>query len=1019
MTHELDETAAGKTTARERNALAPGVQLGKYTLERMLGAGGMGVVWCAHDPDLERSVAIKLLHAPNALPEQRARLLREARAMARLKHPNVLTVYEVDSDGDRDFIAMELVDGSSLDGWLAIKPPEGEIWQAVIAAGRGLAAAHAAGLVHRDFKPHNVLRSRDGRVLVTDFGLARGLGDGEATAAAKPPPPVDPEPSHIPVALDLTLEATPGGGKLPSKNSGVLDSTLTQPGALIGTPAYMAPEQYYGAPPDPRTDQFAFCVSAWQALTGERPFKGESLDELRTASAAGVAGVPARLPRAIRAVLARGLSVDPAERWPDLDALLDALERARDQPRRRRAAFFITFGLVMAVVLFVAARQRGLNMPAANPNGCEPPEHAFEPWTQERRAAFEKRLGSHPNAIALADALDAFRAAWLHRYRDACAAAPGPKVTARINCLLGERDDLDGLARMCDTLPANAIAGLELWGLVPALEACDGESPIAPPLLPEDRKVRDQIVALRSQIAALRMDPTRLLQREDELVGYAKHLGWKPLVPELEVAVGTAAQLIGDFDKARVRLDAAADEAVRLADFRVEAMARIGLLEVELSASADPSDRSRIAKLIDQANDVVQRAGGDPALAMSVEELRAQSEVARGDLTAAIDRLETVRTKLLASHAYRPATVATIQELDALLQRGQAGDLELAWKRGLDTEHGLVASGRPVSRRLAAKLVDVAWQRDDLDQVHARADKLESTASVGEQSTLTGHVVGPDGAVVAGARVVAWTGELDGDSARVDTTVDFAGAVTTTDARGDFSVLAPKAGAIIAEHGGLRSEPMLYGAGPAVVKLAATHAIRGHVDAVDAMGVNAFVRIEVGKHAWKVRAPVAPDRAFEIAGLTGGTATAGLEGVGPRRGYKDIFAGSPRDGMTIAWPNGPTLDVIVRGAPLPRTSQTQVAVIRGHVAMKTEDDIFKHSRSDDALGVATAIGFENTTREGQASYARGDLHAVFQDNAPGEVTVCAVYEGGGTTAPACAVTTITAKTGTVVVVLAR
>jgi len=1012
----LDETAAGKTSAHERNALAPGVQLGKYTLERMLGAGGMGVVWCAHDPDLERSVAIKLLHAPNALPEQRARLLREARAMARLKHPNVLTVYEVDSDGDRDFIAMELVEGSSLDGWLAIKPPEAEIWQAVIAAGRGLAAAHAAGLVHRDFKPHNVLRSRDGRVLVTDFGLARGLGDGETAPTAKPPAVAADPGSHVPVALDLTLEAS---AKPPRSNSGALNATLTQPGALIGTPAYMAPEQYYGAPPDPRTDQFAFCVAAWQALTGERPFKGETLDELRTASAAGVAGVPARLPRAIRAVLARGLAVDPAERWPDLDTLLDALERAKDLPRRRRAAFFITLGLVMAVVLFVSARQRGLNMPAANANGCEPPEHAFEAWTKDRRVAFEKRLGGHPNAIALADALDAFRDAWLRRYRDACAAAPGPKVTARINCLLGERDDLDGLARMCDTLPTNAIAGLELWGLVPALEACDGESPIAPPLLPEDRKVRDQIVALRSQIAALRMDPTRLLQREDELVGYAKHLGWKPLVPELGIAVGTAAQLVGDVDKARVRFEAAADEAVRLADFRVEATARIGLLEVEMFASADPTDRTRTAKLIDQASDAVQRAGGDPALAMSVEELRAQSEVARGDLTAGIDRLEAVRTKLLASHAYRPASVATIQELDALLLRGQAGDLKLAWKRGLETEHAIVASGRRLSRQPAAKLVDVAWQRADLDQVHARADTLERTVEIGEQSTLTGHVVGPDGAAAAGARVVVWTGELDGDSTRVDTTVDFAGAVTLTDAHGDFSVLAPKGGAIIAEHGGLRSAPMLSGSGPAVVKLAATHAIRGRVDAEDAMGVNAFVRIDVGKASWKVRAPVAPDRAFEVAGITAGTAIAGLEGVGPRRGYKDIFAGSPRDGMTIAWPNGPALDVIVRGAPSPRASQTQVAVVRGRAAMKTEADVFKHARSDDAFGVATAIGVETATREGQASYARGDLHAVFQDNAPGEVTVCAVYEGGGTTAPTCAVTTITAKTGTVVVVLAR
>ncbi|MEO8552742.1 MAG: serine/threonine-protein kinase, partial [Kofleriaceae bacterium] len=173
--------------------------LGKYTLERVLGTGGMGIVWCARDPDLERSVAIKLLHAQAAGPEQRQRLLREARAMARLKHPNVLTVYEVDSDGDRDYIAMELVDGANLDTWLSAKPPAADVWSAVIAAGRGLAAAHAAGLVHRDFKPHNVLRSVDGRVLVTDFGLARGTGE----AGARVPVELPTEP----VALADTMDA--------------------------------------------------------------------------------------------------------------------------------------------------------------------------------------------------------------------------------------------------------------------------------------------------------------------------------------------------------------------------------------------------------------------------------------------------------------------------------------------------------------------------------------------------------------------------------------------------------------------------------------------------------------------------------------------------------------------------------------------------------------------------------------------------------------------------------------------
>ncbi|MEJ7601240.1 MAG: serine/threonine-protein kinase [Kofleriaceae bacterium] len=224
-------------------AAAPAQTLGKYRLDRVLGQGGMGVVWGAFDPDLERAVAIKLLHSESTEPTLRSRLLREARAMARLKHPNVVTVYEVGTDQNRDYIAMELVEGESLEHWLETKPARPEILEALLAAGRGLAAAHTAGLVHRDFKPHNVLRSKDGHVFVTDFGLARGQieTDGE--------PPIT--------------------GII--RRDSVLDSPLTQTGILIGTPAYMAPEQFVGRVPDPRSDQFAFCVTAWEALTGARP----------------------------------------------------------------------------------------------------------------------------------------------------------------------------------------------------------------------------------------------------------------------------------------------------------------------------------------------------------------------------------------------------------------------------------------------------------------------------------------------------------------------------------------------------------------------------------------------------------------------------------------------------------------------------------------------------------------------------------------------------------------------------
>ncbi len=334
--------------------LLAGAPIGGYHLEHVLGEGGMGVVWCARDPLLDRTIAIKVLKSRDAHVSMRTRLLREAQAMARLKHPNVLTVHEVGTEGDRDFIVMELVDGGPLDHWLAFGPPEDEVMAALLAAGRGLAAAHAAGLVHRDFKPHNVLRSKDGRVLVTDFGLARGLGE------------VWTSPGSATASLDgVTPSST-------SPRDNVLDSTLTKTGALIGTPAYMAPEQFEGAEPDPRTDQFAFCVTAWQALTGARPHHGRTIEELRHAASQGVAGVVTQLPKQLRAVLARGLDPVPTNRWPDLVTLLKEIERAGRPPKSRWP--WIAGGAVaaIAIVIAVVATRRSAAEPA-----CEPVEAAW------------------------------------------------------------------------------------------------------------------------------------------------------------------------------------------------------------------------------------------------------------------------------------------------------------------------------------------------------------------------------------------------------------------------------------------------------------------------------------------------------------------------------------------------------------------------------------------------------------------------------------------------------------------
>ena len=327
--------------------LSSGTQLGKYRLERLLGTGGMGAVWAAHDVDLDRKVALKVLGEGLAGDTTaQARLLREARAMARLRHANVVAVYDALTLDGHDVIVMELVDGTTLAQWLADAPRTPDaIMPVVIAAGRGLAAAHAAGMVHRDFKPHNVLVDREGRVLVTDFGLARSSELASLTGAPLPPSletTADGGTMSLVRGDAATMAHTPRSGE-----RGALETPLTRTGTLLGTPAYMAPEQLRGEPADARADQFAFCVTAWEALAGTRPYTGTTLGEIAKSIERGERSDATRIPKHLRAPLERGLSADPAARWPSMPPLLDAL--APVPKARRRAPLLIALGSLLVI----------------------------------------------------------------------------------------------------------------------------------------------------------------------------------------------------------------------------------------------------------------------------------------------------------------------------------------------------------------------------------------------------------------------------------------------------------------------------------------------------------------------------------------------------------------------------------------------------------------------------------------------------------------------------------------------
>ncbi|MFT3692797.1 MAG: serine/threonine-protein kinase [Kofleriaceae bacterium] len=291
----------------------------RYAVVKELGHGGMGTVYLANDRTLVREVALKLHRAGSGPGGDR--LQREAIAMAQLAHPNVVNVFEIGQHDDRMFVAMEYVKGGTLRSWLAEAPRD---WRAIVAmlveTGRGLAAAHAANLIHRDFKPENVLVGVDGRPRVGDFGLARS--DGAPTKV---------DPDSLAVALTVT-------------------------GGIAGTPAYMAPEQLAGETVDARCDQFAFAVVAWEALYGKRPWLGPTISTLFEAiERHELPKVSSQVPERVRRVVERGLSTKPADRYPDLAALLADLRGAATPRTKRNAAIAAATVAVLAGGGYAAA----------------------------------------------------------------------------------------------------------------------------------------------------------------------------------------------------------------------------------------------------------------------------------------------------------------------------------------------------------------------------------------------------------------------------------------------------------------------------------------------------------------------------------------------------------------------------------------------------------------------------------------------------------------------------------------
>jgi eukaryotic-like serine/threonine-protein kinase len=704
--HDLEKAhARAKLKASLFEIESEPLRIGRYPILGRLGQGGMGTVFVAYDDRLDRKIAIKVMlsAAGGGSTRLRERMRREAQAMARLSHPNIVAVHEVGELGEEVFIAMEFVRGTTLDAWLSERARSWrEVLEVFQGAGRGLAAAHEAGLVHRDFKPSNVMVGEDGLVKILDFGLARWSAEDEASTPAA----LDPERS----------------------------GSLTRTGAVVGTPAFMAPEQLRSEPATARSDQFSFCVALHTALFGQRPFAGRNVRELVLAVSEGRLVEPpkdAAVPAWVRRAVLRGLAHDPDGRFPSMTALLEAL--AHDPGARRRRVL----GGGVALGLLVGGGMLAARLFEAEP--CPDGRQALGPaWDDGRRAtvgAVLRERSSHgaETWTRVEQALDGYADAWVAAHAQACRAhragsSSGLLYDRRLACLMRSRSALDALVEVLEDADAgvvdkavSAVAGL------PALSRCEDAEALLAAVEPPAEAIAPEVAALRETLARARSieDAGRVVESTalaDEVLARAEALAYRPLVAEARLRRGSGELLAGKAVEADESLGRAAWEAIeaghdavaaeaaaRRIYARGEQLGRPAEAELELPwarALVERVDDDALTALVLHNAAVVQHRAGhlQPARALYREALATKQsflppehpEIALtlanlgrveqdlGDLGLAIDTLrEAVRVTGIALGPRHPqrAIIATALGT-ALVERGAYGparaELELA-----------------------------------------------------------------------------------------------------------------------------------------------------------------------------------------------------------------------------------------------------------------------------------------------------------------------------------------------------
>ena len=695
-TAEVEVDAAGDRPPAERIR-----DLEQFEVIGELGRGGMGVVLAAYDPNLDRKIALKVIHRQpiEGGTDGSVRLLREARALAKLAHPNVVAIYDVGHVDDDLYLAMEYVDGPNLDEWL---DSEARSFSSILAkfrqAGRGLAAAHATGLVHRDFKPANVLIGSDGRARVSDFGLVSSAG----------------------------VELAEGEGDLGKLSpSTTLSTTLTVPGTVLGTPLFMAPEQHLRQPVDARSDQFSFCVALYQALFATHPFAGNSYPELRAAVLDHTYRPIPRdspVPNRVRAAVTRGLARDPARRFPDMEQLLAALDA---RPRARWLPILAAVAIAGAALAFWLARAPALDacaLPAATWAGI---------WDEETRARAAAAFASAPRPYAadtlvrVSELLDDYVDGWSKMRSRACRAHQRGKdelFDLRMRCLERRRAHVAALtgrlsASIDGDLVDDAIAATTA---LPALAACANDAALGAAFpLPDDPELRARITELEDRIAESavaeelgKYDEARVLA--EAVVTASAEIDFAPLRAEAGYRLGKAQGKAGDAPHAEANLRDAIRAAASARDDELAAHATIELIFV----LGDTEQRAGDAlALRDSAEAAVTRAGNPPLLRARLLHTLATVLTGKGDFAAAERLFEQAIALRTAEVGANDSSVgASMTNLGLVLWRQhRIAEARALFERSLAILSAQLGSGHPDVARAHNNLSNALRGQGDLD----------------------------------------------------------------------------------------------------------------------------------------------------------------------------------------------------------------------------------------------------------------------------------------------------------------